>query len=100
MTIRATGFMLLISGIFNAKIDVNKIITVLSKIEKLNLFGINFLETMMLIIKTTKYAIMVAYAAPTIPKAGIKYIFKQILIILPMLKINIGYFVFSFNWKK
>ena len=100
MIILAIAFRLLNSGKFIAETDINRMMPVLTKIVILNLFGINLLDTIILNIKTTRYAMMVAYAAPTIPNFGIRYILKQILIILPMHNIYMGYFVFSFNWKK
>ena len=100
MTMLAITLKLLISGIFIAEIDISRIIPALARIATLNLFANNLLDTIILIINTTRYAMMVAYAAPTIPNSGIRYILKQILITLPMHNIYIGYFVFSFNWKK
>ena len=97
MMILAIAFRLLISGILSAETDINRIIPVLTKMKTLNLIDINLLATIILIIKTTKYAIVVAYAAPTIPNSGIRYILKQILIILPIHNIYMGYFVFSSN---
>ena len=100
MIILAIAFRLTISGIFITVIDIIRIILVLIKTSASILAGINLPDTIILIIKTTRYAMLVAYAAPTIPNLGIRYILKQILMILPKHNIYIGYFVFSFNWKK
>ena len=91
---------LTISGMFITAIDIIRIIAVLIKITASILVGIKLSDIIILIIKTTRYAMLVAYAAPTIPNLGIRYILKQILMILPKHNIYIGYFVLSFNWKK